>query len=143
MTFIRSLLLVMCVLALPGCMSYSTKAVAELDHESGAFASAECENSRQNAGIHDNLKNIKLVASSSLMLIAGPVMAIPVLFANVGLNSADHLSANEIKSKCGGQPLTNEKMTQSIAVDTGLGLLTGTALSGAAVPISSTLASKP
>ena len=143
MTFIRSLLLVMCVLALPGCMSYSTKAVAELDHESGAFASAECENSRQNAGIHDSLKNIKLVASSSLMLIVGPVMAIPVLFANVGLNTADHIKANEIKTKCGGQALSSEKLTQSIAVDTGLGLLTGTALSGAAVPISSTLASKP
>lgn len=143
MTFIRSLLLVMCVLVLPGCMSYSTKAVAELDHESGAFASAECENSRQNAGIHDSLKNIKLVASSSLMLIAGPVMAIPVLFANVGLNTADHLKANEIKTKCGGQALSSEKLTQSIAVDTGLGLLTGTALSGAAVPISSTLANKP
>ena len=77
------------------------------------------------------------------MLIAGPVMAIPVLFANVGLNSADQLSANEIKSKCGGQPLTNEKMTQSIAVDTGLGLITGSVLNGASVPISTTLTSKP
>ena len=143
MTLLRALVLLMCVLALPGCMSYSTKAVAELDHESDAFKSAECQNSRQNAGIHDSLKNIKLVASSSLMLIAGPVMAIPVLFANVGLNTADHLKANEIKTKCGGQALSSEKLTQSIAVDTGLGLLTGTALSGAAVPISSTLASKP
>jgi hypothetical protein len=79
MNFIRPLLLAMCVLALPGCMSYSSKAVTELDHESDVFASAGCQNSRQNAGIHDNLKNIKLVASSSLMLIAGPVMAIPVL----------------------------------------------------------------
>ena len=143
MTLIRSLLLVMCVLVLPGCMSYSTKAAAELDHESDAFTSAECQNSRQNAGIHDSLKNFKLVASSSLMLIAGPVMAIPVLFANVGLNTADHLKANEIKSNCGGQALSTEKLTQSIAVDTGLGLLTGAALSGVAVPISTTLASKP
>ena len=143
MTFMRSLLLVMFVLVLPGCMSYSTKAVAELDHESGAFASAECENSRQNAGIHDSLKNIKLVASSSLMLIVGPVMAIPVLFANVGLNTADHINANEIKTKCGGQALSIEKLTQSIAVDTGLGLLTGSALSGASVPIGTTLSSKP
>jgi hypothetical protein len=143
MTLIRSLLLSMCVLVLPGCMSYSTKAAAELDHESEAFTSAECQNSRQNAGIHDSLKNFKLVASSSLMLIAGPVMAIPVLFANVGLNTADHLKANEIKSNCGGQALSTEKLTQSIAVDTGLGLLTGSALSGVAVPISTTLASKP
>ena len=143
MNFIRPLLLAMCVLALPGCMSYSSKAVAELDHESDAFTSAECQNSRQNAGIHDNLKNIKLVASSSLMLIAGPVMAIPVLFANVGLNTADHIKANEIKTKCGGQALSIEKLTQSIAVDTGLGLLTGSALSGASVPIGTTLSSKP
>jgi hypothetical protein len=107
------------------------------------FATAECQNSRQNAGIHDNLKNIKLAASSSLMLIAGPVMAIPVLFANVGLNTADHISANEIKSNCGGQPLTNEKVTRSIAVDTGLGLLTGSVLNGASVPISTAVASKP
>jgi hypothetical protein len=143
MNFIRPLLLAMCALALPGCMSYSSKAVAELDHESDAFTSAECQNSRQHAGIHDNLKNIKLVASSSLMLIAGPIMAIPVLFANVGLNTADHLKANEIKSSCGGQALNSEKLTQSIAVDTGLGLLTGTVLNGASVPISTTLASKP
>jgi hypothetical protein len=138
MTLIRSLLLAMCVLVLPGCMSYSTKAAAELDHETDAFTSAECQNSRQNAGIHDSLKNIKLVASSSLMLIAGPVMAIPVLFANVGLNTADHLKANEIKSKCGGQALSTEKLTQSIAVDTGLSLLTGSVLSGASVPLSTT-----
>jgi hypothetical protein len=143
MTFIRALVLAMSILALPGCMSYSSKAVAELDHESEAFTSAECLNSRQNAGHHDNLKNIKVVASSSLMLIAGPVMAIPVLFANVGLNTADHLKANEIKSNCGGQALSLEKVTQSIAVDTGLGLVIGTALSGASVPISATLASKP
>ena len=143
MNFIRPLLLAMCILALPGCMSYSSKAVTELDHESDVFASAGCQNSRQNAGIHDNLKNIKLVASSSLMLIAGPVMAIPVLFANVGLNTADHIAANEIKSKCGGQPLSTEKVTRSIAVDAGLGLLTGSVLNGASVPISTTLASKP
>jgi hypothetical protein len=133
----------MCALALPGCMSYSSKAVAELNHESEAFTSAECQNSRQNAGHHDNLKNIKLVASSSLMLIAGPVIAIPVLLANVGLNTADHLKANEIKSNCGGQALTNEKVTRSIAFDAGLGLLTGTVLNGASVPINATLASKP
>ena len=143
MTLIRSLVLIICVLALPGCMSYSSKAVGELDHESDAFTSAECQNSRQNAGVHDSLKNIKLAASSSLMLIAGPVMAIPVLFANVGLNTADHISANEIKSNCGGQPLTNEKVTRSIAVDTGLGLLTGSVLNGASVPISTAVASKP
>ena len=143
MTLIRPLVLAMCVLALPGCMSYSSKAVTELDHDSDVFATAECQNSRQNAGIHDNLKNIKLAASSSLMLIAGPVMAIPVLFANVGLNTADHMSANEIKSNCGGQPLTNEKVTRSIAVDTGLGLLTGSVLNGASVPISTAVASKP
>jgi hypothetical protein len=124
-------------------MSYSSKAVAELDHESEVFTSAECQNSRQNAGHHDNLKNIKLVASSSLMLIAGPVIAIPVLLANVGLNTADHLKANEIKSNCGGQALTNEKVTRSIAFDAGLGLLTGTVLNGASVPINATLASKP
>ena len=143
MNIIRTLLLAMCVLALPGCMSYSSKAVTALDHDSDAFATAGCQKSRLNAGIHDNLKNIKLVASSSLMLVAGPVMAIPVLFANVGLNSADHLSANEIKSNCGGQPLTNEKMIQSIAVDSSLGFLTGSVLNGASVPINTTLASKP
>ena len=70
-------------------------------------------------------------------------MAIPVLFANVGLNTADHLKANEIKSNCGGQALTIEKMTQSITFDTSLGLLTGTVLNGASVPISTTLSSKP
>jgi hypothetical protein len=59
------------------------------------------------------------------------------------LNTADHLKANEIKSSCGGQALSTEKVTRSIAVDTGLGLLTGAALNGASVPIGATLVSKP
>jgi len=65
------------------------------------------------------------------------------MLANVGLNTADHLKANEIKSNCGGQALPIEKVTQSIAVDTGLGLLIGSVLNGASVPISTTLAIKP
>jgi hypothetical protein len=146
MVVIRLLPLAFGLLFLPGCTSYSSAAIAELSDrsdQSAEFQSAGCQSARQNAWLHDDLKNVKLWATPSLLLIAGPVMVVPVLFANVGLNTADHLTANEIKTNCGGKALTDAQITQSIAVDTGLGVLTGTVLSGSVAPASTAFVSKP
>ena len=134
----RRALLAIATLCLTGCASYSSKAIGSLDNQNPAFNSADCQTARQNAWVHEDLKQIKLVAGPSLLLLAGPVLAIPVLLANVGLNTADHLKANDIKSLCGGKALTNEEITQSIVIDTWLAAATGALLPGATV-----VASKP
>ena len=135
---LNRLLITVAAVFLTGCASYSSKAIGSLDNQHPAFESIDGQNARQNAWVHEDLKQIKLVAGPSLLLIAGPVLAIPVLLANVGLNTADHLKANDIKSLCGGKALTPDELTQSIVIDTGLTAATGTLLPGGTA-----LASKP
>lgn len=134
----RRILLAWVALCLTGCASYSSKAIGSLDNQHPAFDTIDCQTARDNAWIHEDLKQIKLVTGPSLLLIAGPVMAIPVLLANVGLNTADHLKANDIKTLCGGKALTPDELTQSIVIDTGV-----SAATGALLPDATVLASKP
>ena len=96
------------------------------------------QNARQNAWLHDDLKSIKTVAGPALLIIAGPVLLVPVLFANVSLSTADHLTANDIKAECGGRALSADKVTQSIALDASISVLTG-----AVIPAASAAAIKP
>jgi len=141
--YIRSMissqrLLLIGILVLQGCASHSTSAVADLSHQSEVFNSPSCQNARQSAWLQDDLKNIKSLAGPALLIVAGPVLFVPVLIANVGLSTADHLTANDIKSQCGGTTMTADQITQSIARDASLSLLTG-----AFIPAASAVAVKP
>jgi hypothetical protein len=60
-----------------------------------------------------------------VIFLAGPVAVIPVLATSIGLNSADHLQANDITRHCGGQPLTTNELTQNIAMDATLSVAVG------------------
>ena len=131
-------LLLIGLLVLQGCASHSSTAVADLSHQAEVFNSLACQNARQNAWLHDDLKTIKTMAGPALLIIAGPVLLVPVLFANVGLSTADHLTANDIKSECGGRALTADQVTQRIALDAGMSVLTG-----AVIPAASAAAIKP
>jgi hypothetical protein len=46
-------------------------------------------------------------------------------FANVDLSTADHLTANDIKTECGGRALSVDQVTQRIALAAGMSVLTG------------------
>ena len=131
-------MLVIGALVLQGCASHSSTAVADLSHQGEVFNSPACQNARQNAWLHDDLKTIKTMAGPALLIIAGPVLLVPVLFANVGLSTAGHLTANDIKTECGGRALSAEQVTQSIALDAGMSVLTG-----AVIPAASAAAIKP
>jgi hypothetical protein len=133
----RPLLLIV-LLVLQGCASHSSTAVADLSQQGEVFNSTACQNARQNAWLHDDLKTIKTMAGPALLIIAGPVLLVPVLFANVGLSTADHLTANDIKAECGGRALTADQVTQRIALDAGMSVLTG-----AVIPAASAAAIKP
>ena len=131
-------MLVIGALVLQGCASHSSTAVADLSHLGEVFNSPACQNARQNAWLHDDLKTIKTMAGPALLIIAGPVLFVPVLFANMGLSTADHLTANDIKTECGGRALSADQVTQSIALDAGMSVLTG-----AVIPAASAAAIKP
>lgn len=131
-------LLLIGLLVLQGCASHSSNAVADLSQQGEVFNSPACQNARQNAWLHDDLKSIKTVAGPALLIVAGPVLLVPVLFANVGLSTADHLTANDIKAECGGRALSADQVTRSIALDASISVL-----SGAVIPAASAAAIKP
>lgn len=118
-------LLLVAAMFLSGCASQSSKAIAKLDTDSTAFTSEQCENARQNAWFHDEAQKNKLWAGPSAILLAGPVAVIPVLAANIGLSSADHIQANDITRQCGGQPLSQTELNQNIAIDAAVSVAVG------------------
>jgi hypothetical protein len=120
---------------LTGCASHASKAIAKLDDKSEVFGSGACQNARNHAWVHDELKAHKLWAAPSLLLLAGPVAAVPLFLTNVGMNTADHVKASEITARCGGTPPSQEAMAGSIVVDAALDLTVG-----AVVPVGSTIA---
>ena len=131
----RQIALMSLLVGLSACASHSSKAIAKLDDKSEDFGTGACQNARQNAWIHDELKTHKLWAAPSLLLMMGPAAAFPLFAANVGLNTADHLKAREITTQCGGTPMTQEEMASNIALDAALDLTVGTV-----VPVGSSVA---
>ena len=110
---------------LGACASHSSKAIAKLDSGSPEFSSAACQNARQNAWLYDEAQINKLWAGPSVFFLAGPIAVLPVLATNIGLNSADHLQANDISTQCGGQPLTQKALSQNIALDATISVAVG------------------
>ena len=120
-----SLALIMaCLVA--GCASHSSKMIGKLQDKNPQFATAACQKARQNAGVHDDVQNAKLVIGPSVLLLAGPMAIVPVFLSGVGLNTADQLQANDITKNCGGTALPQEAVAKSVAVDSALSLGIGT-----------------
>lgn len=112
-----------CVLA--GCASQSAKTIGSLDNESPEYTSAACQNARHNAWIHEETQNAKLWAGPSAVLLLGPVAIVPVFLTNVGVNTADHLQANDIAANCGGKVKPQQEVNSTIALDATLSLAVG------------------
>ena len=136
MNCFRQIAVLTLVTLLVGCASQSSKAIAKLDDKSPDFGTGACQNARHNAWVHDEIKTHKLWVTPALVLLTGPVAVAPLFFANVGVNTADHMKAADITTQCGGTAPTQEAMIGSIAVDTAVGLAIG-----AAVPVGSSFAS--
>lgn len=118
----------LCILTsmLLGCASQSAKTIGSLDMESAEYDSAACQNARNNAWVHEETQNAKLWAGPSAMLLLGPAALVPVFFTNVGVNTADHLKANDIAANCGGKVKPQHEVNSTIALDATLSLAVGT-----------------
>jgi hypothetical protein len=127
-------IVLMCLLSLLGaCASRSSQAIGQLDDKSPDFSTGACQNARHNAWVHDELKTHKLWAAPALVLLTGPVAVAPLFFANIGINTADHLKAADITTQCGGTAPTQDAVMGGIALDTALGIAIGTAVPGASL----------
>ncbi|NDC60789.1 MAG: hypothetical protein EBZ60_02035 [Betaproteobacteria bacterium] len=122
------------LLSLVGCASHSSRAIAKLDDKSETFGSGRCQNARNNAWVHEDLKTAKMWAMPSVLLVVGPAATAPLFLANVGLNTADHMKASEIKASCGGEATTQQAMASDIALDAVVDMTVGAVVpAGAAI----------
>ncbi len=117
-----------------GCASQSAKVIANLDSSDPTFHSGQCENARENAWMHDEAQKNKLWIGPSAILLAGPVAILPVFVSNVGLNTADRLQANDIATRCGGTPKTQQQINSDIALDASLSLAVGAVIPTPTLP---------
>ena len=123
--WLKRLVLLGVLTLLVGCASHSMQAIAKLDDKSPDFATGACQNARHNAWMYDEVKTHKLWAAPALIMLTGPVAVAPLFFANIGINTADHLKAADITTQCGGTAPSSQDIAGRIALDTALGLAIG------------------
>ena len=128
MKLLRSALVLSLISVCAACASHSSKMIGRLQDKNPQFATAACQNARQNAGVHDDVQNAKLWAGPSILLLAGPLAIVPVFLSGVGLNTMDQLQANDIAKNCGGTAVSQEAVARSVAVDSALSLGLGVAV---------------
>ena len=102
--------------------------IGKLQDKNPQFATSQCQNARQNAGVHDDVQNAKLWVGPSVLLLAGPLAIVPVFLSGVGFNTMDQMQANDIAKNCGGKAVSQEAVAKSVAVDSALSLGLGVAV---------------
>jgi hypothetical protein len=128
MKLFRSTLVLWLIGLCAGCASHSSKMIGKLQDKNPQFATAACQDARQNAGVHDDVQNAKLWVGPSVLLLAGPLAIVPVFLSGVGLNTMDQMQANDIAKNCGGTARSQEAVAKSVAVDSALSLGLGVAV---------------
>jgi hypothetical protein len=135
--FLRMLWTVTALL-LTGCASQSSLTAAALDPHHPSYKTTACQEKLGGVWIHQDLKNTSMVSAPVIVLAAGPIAAIPVMLAHLGLGTLDRIDAAALAHKCGGDAPSNLELAGRIAGDAALGLATGGASSmvSKAVPVS-------
>ena len=117
--------------ALAGCASQSELTARRLDRDNPKFKTAGCQDSLSAAEAHRDIKRARTVASPVLLFLSGGLL-VPVVAANAGLDTVDHVDAAKIAENCGAQAQTNAEIATDVALGTAVGVatsgLTGTAL---------------
>ena len=119
--------------ALAGCASQSELTARRLDRDNPKYKTAGCQDSLSAAEAHRDIKKARTVASPVLLFLSGGLL-IPVVAANAGLDTVDHVDAAKIAENCGAQAQTNGEIATDVALGAAVGVatsgLTGTSLTG-------------
>ena len=121
---LRQLFLIFCLL-FSGCASQSSKAVAKLDPEDFLFHMRECREARASTQDFDLLKLAKMVLNPLVVVATGGLFTGPMVVANAGLETADHMNASNITVACGGAPKSMNEIATEVAFDAAIGVATG------------------
>ena len=110
--------------ALAGCASQTRSVVDGLDVKDPAYTQEACQQSRALADTYDDIKVTRTIGSPLILVMAGPAAFLPVLAANVGLDTLDHLDASHVSVVCGGFETPTYNMMERVFLGLGLNVLT-------------------
>lgn len=111
--------------ALAGCASQSELTARRLDRDNPKYKTSGCQDSLSSAEAHRDIKTARTIASPVLLFLSGGLL-VPVIAANAGLDTVDHVDAAKMAESCGAQAQSNAE----IATDVALGAAVGVATSG-------------
>ena len=112
---------------LTGCASQTAITANALDQEHPEYRSASCRQARAEAWVHQDIKYARLVGSPVVLWVGGPITAVPLLVANVGLGLADKRDASALSAVCGGQASGDLAIAASTATEAVLGVAASSA----------------
>jgi hypothetical protein len=119
--------------ALAGCASQSELTARRLDRDNPKYKTAGCQDTLSAAEAHRDIKRARTIASPVLLFLSGGLL-VPVVAANAGLDTVDHVDAAKIAENCGAQAQTNTEIATDVALGAAVGVatsgLTGTSLTG-------------
>lgn len=118
--------------ALCGCASQSELTSKRLDRENPKYVTQGCQDSLSAAQTHRGIKQARTIASPVVLFLSGGLL-LPVVAANAGLDTVDHVDAAKMAESCGGTPQTKTEMATDVAVGAAVGIATS-GLTGNGIP---------
>lgn len=109
--------------AVTGCASQSELTAIRLDRDNPKFKSSACQDSLSAAETHKDIKKARTIASPVVLFLSGGLL-LPVVAANAGLDTVDHVDAAKIAESCGGTPQTKGEMATDVALGAAVGVAT-------------------
>lgn len=109
--------------AVTGCASQSELTAIRLNRDNPKYKSSGCQDSLAAAETHKNIKTARTIASPVVLFFSGGLL-LPVVAANAGLDTVDHVDAAKIAESCGGTPQTKAEMATDVAVGAAVGVAT-------------------
>lgn len=133
----RTVSLCLLGLSLSGCASHATKTALDLDINHPKFSTPQCKAALEQTGFYDGVKNARMVAGPTLVVLSGGLLAIPVLAVQAGLDTLDHREATTIARTCGGKEKSDEQIATEVGTSAALGLAVGQLAGAASAGVSS------
>ena len=119
--WVRWLVAPVSLVVISSCASQSELTSIRLDRDHPKFKTKGCQDSLSAAETHRDLKSARTIASPVLLFLSGGLL-IPVVAANAGFDTVDHIDAAKIAENCGGNPQSHSAMATDVAISAAVGV---------------------
>lgn len=120
--YLRCLLICSAAALAAACASESELVAIRLDTNHPLYLSDACQQSLAKVESHKTAKQVSTLATPLLVVLSAGLL-IPVVAANAGLDTADHVDASNLASRCGGKGKSNVEIAGKVVQGAALGMV--------------------